>query len=322
MADPLWPRADTLEQCEAFRDEDRRFRPGVEAICHLQALDASSVQRLAGGSLPVYAVGDGLVLKVFPPFDLQGHRTESLVLQVLDRRLPVPTPSFHAAGDLEGWGYLLMGRLAGETLASAWPRIPAEDRFRLADGIGRALAALHAVRDARLEALRQDWTAFVEEQRRGCVERQRARGLDGRWLEQIPAFLATTPLEVGSADSLLHTEVMREHLLVRQGPAGWEISGLFDFEPSTLGPRDYEFVAVGLFLSCGDPILLRRILLAGGVPGAGLNAALSRRLMAWCLLHRYSNLAWYLRRIPPPPEVRTLEALAEWWWGFGRANPP
>ncbi len=38
-----------------------------------------------------------------------------------------------------------------------------------------------------------------------------------------------------------------------------------------------------------------------------------RLLMAYTLLHVYSNLPWYLRELKPA--ARTLEALAEEWFG-------
>jgi hypothetical protein len=37
--------------------------------------------------------------------------------------------------------------------------------------------------------------------------------------------------------------------------------------------------------------------------------------MRYLLLHRYSNLPWYFERVPPPPEVADLEALARVWFG-------
>jgi hypothetical protein len=51
---------------------------------------------------------------------------------------------------------------------------------------------------------------------------------------------------------LLHTEIMREHLLVTPHADGWSLSGLFDFEPAMRGAREYEFASVGLFVSRGD----------------------------------------------------------------------
>src|SRR6266540_6223054 len=86
----------------------------------------------------------------------------------------------------------------------------------------------------------------------GCVDHQRAAGLHGAWLEQIPAFLDSATLDPVPRPVLLHTEVMREHLLVTPHPDGWSLSGLLDFEPAMRGAREYEFAAVGLFVSRGD----------------------------------------------------------------------
>ncbi len=47
------------------RDE-AALRPGIERLCHLLNLDASSLGRFGSGSRPVYAAGD-LVLKLYPP---------------------------------------------------------------------------------------------------------------------------------------------------------------------------------------------------------------------------------------------------------------
>jgi hygromycin-B 7''-O-kinase len=46
---------------------------------------------------------------------------------------------------------------------------------------------------------------------------------------------------------LLHTEVIREHLVVN--PGTWTLSGLLDFEQAMTGDRVYEFAAAGLFVS-------------------------------------------------------------------------
>ena len=311
----LFPDAATHEEFERVRRDDLALRPGVEAICARHGLRQPPIERFPEGSLPVYAVGASLVLKLYPPFDMQERDTESLVLQSLEGRLPILTPAIHAVGELDGWGYVLMTRLRGELLSTAWPRISPEDRIELADSLGRALAVLHAVEDSRLQPLRGGWNRFIEEQRRACEERQRALGLDPMWLAQIPEFLEFTFLGDSNKETLLHTEIMREHLFVEKLSRGWTFSGLFDFEPAMVGAAEYEFAAVGVFFSAGDSALLRRTLLAYGYAHDQLSARLSARLLAYALLHRYSNLAWYLRRVPPPAGVHTLEGLAEHWWG-------
>jgi hygromycin-B 7''-O-kinase len=113
---------------------------------------------------------------------------------------------------------------------------------------------------------------------------------------------------------LLHTEVMREHLLTAEGPGGaWRLSGLIDFEPAMRGEREYEFVGVGVFVAEGDGRFLARTLTAYGYNRDRLGADLRRRLLAWGILHRYSNLTWWMRRLPEPTRP-TLDALADCWF--------
>jgi hygromycin-B 7''-O-kinase len=153
----------------------------------------------------------------------------------------------------------------------------------------------------------------VARQRAGVVSEQLGLGLPPSWADQIPGFLDEVGLPI-RAPVLLHTEVMREHLLVTEGPGGaWRLSGLIDFEPAMRGDREYEWAAVGVFVSEGDGAFLARTLTAYGYPRDGLDHALRRRLLAWTLLHRYSNLAWYLGRLPEPDRP-TLDALAHRWF--------
>jgi hygromycin-B 7''-O-kinase len=98
-------------------------------------------------------------------------------------------------------------------------------------------------------------------------------------------------------------------MLGERGGGGNIASGL----SGVSGAREHEFASIGLFVSCGDGRALRRILLAYGHAEAQLDAALPCRLMAQALLHRYSNLRWYLERLPLPG-AHSLEQLARHWW--------
>jgi hygromycin-B 7''-O-kinase len=51
------------------------------------------------------------------------------------------------------------------------------------------------------------------------VSEQRALGLPEPWADQIPGFLDEVPLP-SRPPVLLHTELMREHLLTAEGPGG------------------------------------------------------------------------------------------------------
>jgi hygromycin-B 7''-O-kinase len=205
-------------------------------------------------------------------------------------------------------------RLDGEPLTGVWPRTTERDRDRLAAQLGAALAALHEVSIPALGPA--DWDRFISGQRAGCAARQRDLGLGEPWLAQIPDYLDSVRL-VPSPPALLHTEILREHLLAARGAdSQWSLTGLYDFEPAMMGDREYEFALAGLSVCAGDPLVLRRLLTAYGYRDDELDGELQRRLLAYALLHRYSNVPRYLRNLPLPP-VQTLGALAERWWRFG-----
>jgi hygromycin-B 7''-O-kinase len=121
-------------------------------------------------------------------------------------------------------------------------------------------------------------------------------------------------LPVSTPRVLLHTEVMRQHLLAGEGPDGrWRLCGLVDFEPAMRGEREYEFVAVGVFVAEGDARFLARTMTAYGYRHDQLGPEFRRRLLAWGIVHRYSNLTWWMRRLPEPAQP-VLGALADRWF--------
>jgi hygromycin-B 7''-O-kinase len=307
------PRAQDVAGWNALLDDERALAAGVSALLARHGLADAPRRRYDSGSLPVYAVGEQHVLKLFPPHEHEHASVEARVLATVQGRLPIPTPVLHAADRHDGWPYLLMSQLRGRRLVDAWPALPEADRDRLADTLGQALAALHAVDTAPLADLPPQWDTFVAEQLASAAQRQSKRGLDPYWVERVPEFLQRWAPAPAPRHVLLHTEVMREHLMLDDAAPAPRLTGLFDFEPAMLGAPEYEFASVGLFVACGDGRTLRRVLLAYGYAPQALDQALQCRFMAWALLHRYSNLRWYLQRIPAAGAT-TLEALAERWW--------
>ncbi|MBP2329610.1 hygromycin-B 7''-O-kinase [Kibdelosporangium banguiense] len=311
------PVVDTEERYEAVRRDEELLRPGVLGLAAALGFANDSVTRFADGSLPVYALGAGHVLKLYPHLYRHECDLETAALNAIADRLPIPTPRVHDAGPVPGdpgWQYLLMSRLPGESLATAWPRIDRATHLRLASELGEALAELHAITPSRQSPLPiPDWPTFLATQRVNCVAAQQELGLDPHWLGQLPAFLNAVDLPTTTTPVLLHTEVMRQHLLVTDGPA-WSLSGLFDFEPAMFGAAEYEFVAVGLFGSMGDAELLRAVLTGYGYRPADLDHDLSRRLLGYTLIHQQCNLPWYLRAIPAP-QASTMDELADQWFG-------
>ena len=300
-----WPEVIDEEDYDLIAKDEDALGPGVRALLADAGVAAEPV-RYPTGSLPVYAAGD-LALKLYPPVYLEERPVEAGVLSAVHGRLPIPTPGVHRTGDFEGWGYVLMDRMPGRPLIETWDEV---DRDRLADRLGETIAALREIPPPEIdEWWPEDWAEFVEEQRAGCEMRHRALGLDDEWVAKIEPFLDSVDLGSGSP-VLLHTEIMRVHLLT--GASG-EPTGLIDFEPAVRGSAEYEYAAVGAYVSQGDAGFLRRVLLAAGYRPADLTADLRRRLMAWLMLHYYSNIAQYFVHLPAPPEP-TFESLADTWF--------
>ncbi|MFI5805134.1 phosphotransferase family protein [Streptomyces sp. NPDC051561] len=307
----MLPQVNTDEEWDAVVPDEALVRPAAGHLCSRLGLAGAPLTRYSGGSVPVYAVGATHALKLFPTCDAAEGVVEARVLAHLQGRLPVRTPALHASGTFgEGWHYVLMSQLPGEDLSQVWPRIPVADRERLVTEAGEALSALHALDPAPLADVLGpgDWNAFLARQRTGAVERQRTRELPEGWATRIDGFLDSVDLPTAAPGVLLHTELMRQHLVV--DPRTWRLTGLFDFEPAMIGDAAYDLVAVGLFLTRGDPGLMGRFQKAYGREFDPCH------LLAYALLHVYSNFTRYFRELPAPPE-HTWESVAETW--FGRA---
>lgn len=295
---------------DALVDDDAALAAGVATLCARHGLGGLPVQRYDSGSLPVYAIGTGVVLKLFPPPEGAYASIEARTLQALHGALPIPTPRLLAADTLDGWHGLLITQLQGRRLVDAWPALSLAQRDHLADELGAAIAVLHALDTRALADFEPRWAEFLPAQQASAVERQRARRLDPVWLERLPAFLQAWMPAAEGRRSLLHTELMREHLLVA---GDGSLSGLFDFEPAMIGAPEYDFASFGLFVACGDGRFLRRALRAYGYRPDQLDAALQCRLMAYAMLHRYSNLRWYLERLPAQGATSFEQLAARWW---------
>lgn len=310
------------------KDPDRRGAI-AEALAARHDFPLCELRAFPGGSLLVLDTGAGRVIKLYSPLEPEDHETEVAALRAVDGLLPVETPQILATGDIDGWPYAVMTRLPGQPANARWVegrpeddpwrRIPRADQLRIAEDVGRAVAALHRVPTDNLpSAMRPDWGAFLAGQRETCVERMRRGGLGEAWLDQIPSFLDSVDLRPPIEGCvLLHTEIMRDHTLVEQRDDRWRLCGLLDFEPAMVGAPEYEFASAAMFLTGGDLDAFRAFLRGYGFPASEQTRDFARRVLAWLLLHRYGNLAWYLAMLPERRGATTLDALAAAWWPFG-----
>lgn len=310
-----FPAPGASDDLRALRT-DPRVREAADALWRALGIGPPGVVLFEAGSLPVFAAGREHVLKLYPPRHAEEAEHERSVLELIYGTLPVATPGPVAHGDVDGWRYLVMDRVRGTPLDRVWSSLSPANQIDLAAQAGRLLAALHTIDTRDVSVPRPHWPAFVREQTNRCVDVQRGFGTPPWCLERIPEFLETAALPVAAPPVFLHTEIMGAHVLAEPGPSGWSLTGLIDFEPSMVGAAEYEFAAVGLFLTCGNALALHALLRAYGWPDSALGLPLQRRFLAYAILHRYSNLRRYLENRPPPEGITTLDGLAAWWWAL------
>jgi hygromycin-B 7''-O-kinase len=75
-----------------------------------------------------------------------------------------------------------------------------------------------------------------------------------------------------------------------------------------LGFYESDFASPGLFMMAGRRTLLRMFLGAYGV--ATIDEALSARLLAYTLVHRYRDLNWIVTELVADRHCTTLDELA------------
>jgi hygromycin-B 7''-O-kinase len=291
---PLLPLIDDAETFERVRHDHPVWEPALSAIAARHHL-RGSVTWPGEGSCVVAFVG-AHVIKLFEPWHRAHYDTEVLFLRhVAGLSLPAPTPGCVAVGEIEGWPYVVMGRLAGESMASA--ALGLATRVTVAREVGAFARALHASPPPPGDF---GWSDFVAAQKAGARERHSRLGglvdLDG--LEDL---LAAAPDEGPLAP--LHTELTDLNVAVHGG----HLSGVFDFEPATVGAPHYELSGIAVFIARGDAAVWAAALEGYGVP---CTEGLRREVTAWTLLHRYSHLPFFLKQMGRTGPV-SLDALIQ-----------
>jgi hygromycin-B 7''-O-kinase len=308
---PMLPSVDTSKELEAMVSDEGVLRPAVLDLCNQLGLVGLAVRRFDEGTLPVYAIGGDMVLKLYPRFEMVEAVREARVLDHLWGQLPLPTPRLLATDEYaNGWRWILMSRLPGWSLAEVWQRLTAAEQDRIVTESAQVLAALHEMPSKPLSDIvgPKDWNVFLRRQRADVVNWHRGRGVTEPWLSRMPDFLDSVPLPTSTETALLHTEFMREHLTIDMR-GGRKLTGLFDFEPAMIGDPAYDFASVGIFVTRADQRQLRRFYEAYGRAPYDPD-----QLMAYTLLHVFSDLPLYLHELPRPAEPR-FDALAELWFG-------
>lgn len=284
------PDLTDAESFRAFRSDAARWLPVALDIARSHGLDASAPHVFPTGTNLVVGLGDGLILKIFPPLLRAQFVSERASLAQLKGRLDLPIPEIVAEGVRDGWRYLIMTRLAGTLGSEVWPQLPEDQKERLLRQIGETIASVQRAPLGALAHLEPRWDEFMRAQMQGCEARHTRLGLAPKFLRGLDDLLrdAAELIPMDAPPVILIGEYIPENFLLACDDDQWSLAGLFDFGDVLAGWRDYDLLGPSAFMAAGRPGRVKSLLEGFGYEK--LDFVLKRRLMALMLLHRASDL--------------------------------
>ncbi len=313
----ILPEVSTDEEYENLKHHSDLFRKAAREIISLNHLPDEPLSPLDGTNI-VFSHGKSRVIKIFPPLHKSHFDNEVLTMQHLHNKLSVKTPKIEYLGELDHWPYIVMNQLEGTLLEGLWEKLEHSNKIIIIRELGSLIREVHSLPTEGLEAIDCHWKEFISRQLKHCVAHHQETGLPEILLQQLPNYLDSVKNILPEIKNpvILTGEYTPMNFLVKQEAGVWHINGLIDFGDSMLGLPEYDLLGPGAFLIQGDKILLREFLLSYGYSPKEMTSALSHKLTALMLLHRYSRLNAQIRIEGWEKKVKSLEDLERLVWGF------
>jgi len=286
------PSVRTIEAFHAWRGDPSRCLPAAIDIARSHGLPHGNPQLFSTGTNLVVALDERLILKVFPPLLRHQFVSERAALSQLRGRLSVPIPEIVLEGERDLWPYLVITRLQGVVGSQAWPMLPEDQKERVLGQIGETIAEVQRVPVGELSAVEPRWAAFISGQIAGCRARHERLGLAQKYLDGLDDLLrdAAALIPVDAPPVILTGEYIPENFLLSRESGTWRLAGLIDFGDVFTGWGEYDLLGPSVFMAAGMPRRVASFFEGFGYSPEDVTPALTRRLAALMLLHRFSDL--------------------------------
>lgn len=293
----LLPQIDSLESYRRVYSDPGTWLPAMHAIAARHDLPGTPRQEPLGTHV-VFGFGERIV-KLFSPLWPQDFQVERIALRHAQE---LPAPRILGEGEVEGWPYLVLTRVAGVPAVELWAELSLAARHGIVRELGGLLRALHSAPPPA--GLPGDWEGFLEERLTRAEGHHDAPEPWRSWIRgQLRDFHPPSHEYV-----LLNGDLTGDHVLLTEQEGGWGIGGVIDFGDARVGHPFYDFVAPLAYYTYGEPELSLALLDAYGLEPTDENlGALTR----FCLLHEFGRLRDFLARFP----VETPQAFEEALWG-------
>ena len=170
------PSFTDIDAYDAWRADAPCWLPVAADIARALALPEPS-HVFARGTNLVVALGDAVILKIYPPLLRHQFISERAALTQLAGRLSIAIPQIMADGERDGWPYLVITRLSGTVANEIWSDVGEAEKERVIGELGAVIAEVQRVPVGALSALEPRWEAFIPRQIAGCRARHERLGL-------------------------------------------------------------------------------------------------------------------------------------------------
>ncbi|QDU85106.1 Phosphotransferase enzyme family protein [Planctomycetes bacterium Pla163] len=306
------------------RASEDEWRGAVLAIAARHGLGDQRTARLFDSGSDVVFGGADLVFKFTDPRWSEQMASERRWLEHLDGALSVATPQLVAEGEICGWPYTVMTRVAGTPLGTVWATLDHAARLVLAQDVGELVAELHVL---PLPDVFEPWEPFAHT----AVAAARTRraqliasdpDVTRALVDEVESFLAESlgaetsdgverAAAAGFGDArrvVLHTELLDQHVLVDTSGARLRPCGLIDLADARVGPPEYDVPALVEFVLKDEPGALDALCDGLGGELAERDEAATDRLLAWSMCHRFAHLGRMVRAAGGARDLATLRA--------------
>lgn len=290
------PALADYEPYRAWRADTANWLPVAIDIAASHGIASPAPNIFQTGTNLVVALDDRLILKLFPAFLRRQFVSEQASLTQLRGRLRLPIPDIVAAGERDGWPYLVMTQLDGILGAEAWPSLPEDAKERVMMQIGETIAEVQHAPPGALAQIEPPWDVFMRGQIANCRARHERLGLPQKFLDGLDDLLrdAETLIPMHAPPVILTGEYIPENFLLARDGDSWRLAGLFDFGDVLTGWREYDLLGPSAFMAAGRPRRVRALFDGFGYARTDVTFDVKRRLMALMLLHRASDPARHI----------------------------
>lgn len=303
---PLVPSA---EEYQKLFSQDSIWEPGIRAIADRHGLKGDLVRGTRGSHI-VYRVGS-VWIKMMAPLFAHDMAFEIQGLQAAQGRLSVSIPEILFQGEFESWKYLVTSEVSGQRIGNIWPSLSLVQKVSLAETIGNITMELQQCDMTAGVRLRGDWNQFIDARWAGLIKYHSEKKLSEPWMKGLATFMSDFSVSEFKTQEpvFLHSDLTADHFLVEKLGAFPVVTGVIDFADCCIGHPEYDLPASAVFIFQQEAEALKAY-----VESLGFFDMSSEKLMAWTILHKYSNLASYFHKEiekMSPEEMGDFYLLAE-----------